>query len=71
MTKHTAETTVSPKVIAPAIVNLILIALVAGFAAFTPDLLAALGPWAVPAYAAIAAVGVALAGYIKRDPLRE
>jgi len=62
---------ISPKVIAPAIFNIILIGVVAAIAGITPDLLTFLGPWAGVAYLGIAAIGTALAGYIKRDPARD
>lgn len=66
----TAEDIVSPKVIAAAAANIVGLAVVAGLAAITPDLLEGLGPWNVVIYAAIATVGASLAGYLKRDPLR-
>lgn len=65
-----AETTISPKVIAPAVVNVALLVVVAVLTAVTPTLLEPLGPWAALVGAGLAALAAALAGYIKRDPLR-
>lgn len=67
----TAENTVSPKVIASAVTSIVLIAVIAGIGAITPELFAGLGQWAGVVYAAVVAVGGALAGYVKSDPLRK
>jgi len=66
-----AESTVSPKVIAGAAAGLVLAIVVAVLAAVTPDMLAGLGAWAPLAFVAITTAATQLAGYIKRDPLRE
>lgn len=70
MSTNTAQNTISPKVIAPAIVNVGLIVVVAVLAAVTPSLLEELGPWGAVVGAGVTALAGALAGYIKRDPLR-
>ncbi|AHB31635.1 hypothetical protein ArV2_gp22 [Arthrobacter phage vB_ArS-ArV2] len=70
MADHRAETT-SPKVMWPLIVGLALTALAAALAAVTPDMLAGLGPFAVPAALGLLAAGQYITGYLKRDPLRE
>lgn len=67
---HAAATDISPKVIAPAIFNLVLIGVTAALTAITPDLFEGLGPWGGVLFAGIAAVGTALTGFIKRDPAR-
>lgn len=67
----TAESTISPKVIASAVTSIALIAIIAAIGAMTPDLFAFLGQWAGVAYAAVVAVGGGLAGYLKSDPLRK
>lgn len=66
-----AESTISPKVAAVAAVNIILVVVVAVLGAVTPDMLVALGPWAPLIFVAVNALATTLAGYIKRDPLRE
>ncbi len=71
MADHAAAPAVSPKVLAPLITGIILTAVAAGLAAITPDTLKDLGVWALPAYAAITATAGYVAGYLKRDPLRE
>ena len=77
MSKHvatTAEAEISPKVkavgwtggllfVAVTVVSVVLTSV-------TPDMLGALGPWAGPVAAGLVAGGAALAGYLKRDPLR-
>lgn len=70
MADHAAATDISPKVIAPAVFNLVLIAVTAAITAITPDLFAGLGPWGPVLFAGVAAIGTALTGYIKRDPAR-
>ncbi|WP_458116957.1 hypothetical protein [Arthrobacter sp. D2-10] len=60
----------SPKVKAIPIVGALLFALCSGLAAITPDMLSALGPWAVPVgvvATTFAAWGLA---YWRADPLR-
>lgn len=66
----TPESTISPKVIASSVTSLALIVIVGAISAITPDLFAGLGAWGGVVYAAVVALGGALAGYIKRDPLR-
>jgi hypothetical protein len=65
---------VSPKVksstITSIITGLVLTAIVAGIGAATPDLFSFLGAWQGVAYTAIVAVGVALSGYLTKDPDR-
>lgn len=63
--------TPSPKVIAQAATGLVLIIIIAAINAVTPEMFVALGQWAGVAYAGVVALGGALAGYIKRDPLRK
>lgn len=69
--KVEAETTLSPKVVASAATGLALVVLIAVLTAVTPEMLAPLGDWGTLVYAAVVATGSALAGYVKRDPLRE
>ena len=64
------KTTLSPKVIAQAVTSVALVVLVAAINAVTPELFAFLGDFAGIAYAGVVALGGALAGYIKGDPLR-
>lgn len=71
MGKYEAAPKTSPKVNAGLATGLALTVLAAGAAAITPDTLKDLGVWALPAYAAITAGAGYLAGYLKRDPLRE
>lgn len=66
-----AESTVSPKVIVGAATGLVLAIVVAVLGAVTPDMLASLGAWAPLVFVAITTAATQLAGYIKRDPLRE
>lgn len=66
-----AESTVSPKVTAGALVGVVLTVLVAVIAAVTPDMLAGLGAWGVLIFAGLVALGQAITAYLKRDPLRE
>lgn len=70
MADHAAPKT-SPKVNAALLSGLALTVVAAGAAAITPDTLKDLGVWALPAYAAITAGAGYLAGYLKRDPLRD
>lgn len=60
----------SPKVTVPALVLLGLTALSAFLGGITPDMLGALGQWAVPAAFAAAAVAQVISGYLKADPAR-
>lgn len=70
--KHiAAESTISPKVAAQAATSAALVVLLAIITAVTPDMVASLGVWAPLAYAGIVALGGVIAGWIKRDPLRE
>lgn len=66
----TAETTISPKVIAGALGAVVGAGLAAAVAALTPELFEPLGAWQGVAFAAVSATGSALAGYLVRDPLR-
>lgn len=66
-----ASKVISPKVIAQFVTGIVLTAVVAAISAITPDLFADLGAWGPVVYMAIVAVGGTLAGYLKRDPLRE
>lgn len=66
-----AEATISPKVIVGAATGLVLAIVVAVLGAVTPDMLASLGAWAPLVFVAITTAATQLAGYIKRDPLRE
>jgi Na+-translocating ferredoxin:NAD+ oxidoreductase RnfE subunit len=65
-----AEKTISPKVIASAVTSILLVAIIAGIGAITPELFAGLGAWAPVVYASVVSIGGALAAFIKRDPLR-
>jgi drug/metabolite transporter (DMT)-like permease len=65
------ESTVSPKVVAQAATGIALAVILAVITAVTPDMLSSLGSWGVLLYAGIVALGGALAGYVKRDPLRK
>lgn len=62
---------ISPKVIFGFLAGLFLTAVGAALAAITPDTLKDLGPWALPVYAGITATAGFVAGYAKRDPVRE
>ena len=61
---------ISPKVFAGAIVTLVLGTLVAALGAVTPGMLAALGPWAPVAFAAITALGAGVSSYVVSDNVR-
>lgn len=67
----TAASVISPKVIATLMSGGGAVVLFALLTAITPDLLAPLGVWAPVALAGITALASVVAGYIKRDPLRE
>ena len=71
MADHRAGSQVSPKVLWPLLLGLFLTALAAALAAVTPEMLAALGPFAVPAALGLLAAGQYITGYLKRDPLRD
>jgi hypothetical protein len=74
MSKHTATTAeaeLSPKVKAGAWVGVALLVAQAIMAAVTPDMFAWAGDYSALFYAAVTGAGVALAAYMKRDPLRE
>lgn len=62
---------ISPKVVFAFLTGLFLTAVGAALAAVTPETLSNLGPWALPAYAGITATAGFLAGYAKRDPVRD
>lgn len=72
MADHRADPAqvISPKVIVQAATSLGLVAVIAAIGAITPELFEGMGPWGLVAYAAVVAVGGALAGYAKNDPLR-
>lgn len=67
----TAASTISPKVIAGFLSGGGAVVLFALLTAITPELLEPLGVWAPVALAGITALASVVAGYIKRDPLRE
>lgn len=67
----TATGQVSPKVFYPLVVGLGLTFLASLLAAVTPEMLSALGPFAVPTATALVSVAGVLAGYLKRDELRD
>ena len=74
MSKHvatTAEAELSPKVKAGAWVGAALLVAQVVLAAVTPDHFAWAGEYSSLFYAAVTGVGVAVAAYLKRDPLRE
>jgi len=66
-----AEALISPKVVVGAVTGLVLAIVVAVLGAVTPDMLASLGAWAPLVFVAITTAATQLAGYLKRDPLRE
>lgn len=70
-TTVTAPGTISPKVYWPMFVGLVLTFLASFLAAVTPDMLGALGPFAVPMALALGAVAQAVTGYMKGDELRD
>lgn len=71
MADHRQASEPSPKVLWPLIVGVALTALAAALAAVTPEMLAGLGPFAVPAALGLLAAGQYITGYLKRDPLRD
>lgn len=71
MADHRAGSQLSPKVLWPLLVGLVLTAVAAALAAVTPEMLAGLGPFAVPAALGLLAAGQYITGYLKRDPLRD
>lgn len=70
MADHAAPSQ-SPKVLVPLAVGVVLTGLAAAGAAVTPETLKDLGVWALPASMGITAAAGYIAGYLKRDPLRE
>ena len=74
MSKHvatTAEAELSPKVKAGAWVGAALLVAQVVLAAVTPEHFAWAGEYSSLFYAAVTGIGVAVAAYLKRDPLRE
>lgn len=61
---------VSPKVLWPLLVGIALTALAAALSALTPEVLAALGPYALPVSLGAAAAAQYITGYFKKDPAR-
>jgi Na+-translocating ferredoxin:NAD+ oxidoreductase RnfE subunit len=70
MEKKSTASAISPKVIASTVTSIALIVIVAVVSAVTPELFAGLGQYGPLAYAAVVALGGAVAGYLKGDPLR-
>ena len=70
-TTVTATGTISPKVFWPLVVALVLTFAASFLAAVTPEMLASLGPFAVPAAISLTAVANVIAGYLKSDELRD
>lgn len=66
----TAEDTISPKVFWPVAVGLLLTFAGSFLAAVTPEMLGALGPFAVPMAMGLTALAAAVTGYLKSDRLR-
>lgn len=64
------NTPISPKVVAAAIVGILLSAVVSNIGAITPGLFAFLGAWGPFVYGVIITAAMAAAGYLKGDPLR-
>lgn len=67
----TASDTVSPKVFWPLVVGVGLTFVATFLAAITPDMLSALGPFAVPAATSLVSVAAVITGWLKTDKLRE
>lgn len=67
----TAPGTVSPKVFWPLLVGVGLTFAASFLAAVTPDMLAGLGPFAVPTAISLGVVAQTLTAYLKRDELRD
>lgn len=67
----TAPDTVSPKVFWPLVVGVGLTFVATFLAAVTPDMLSALGPFAVPAATSLVSVAAVITGWLKTDKLRE
>ena len=65
-----APDTISPKVYWPLVVGVALTFIATFLAAVTPDMLTALGAFAVPMALALGAVAQNLTGYLKSDRLR-
>ena len=70
-TTVTAPGTISPKVFWPVFVGLVLTFVGTFLAAVTPDMLSALGPFAVPAATSLVSVAAVITGWLKTDKLRE
>jgi len=64
------ESPISPKVIAAAIVGIVLTAIVSNLYAITPDMLNFLGPWKVFVGGVLLTALTSLAAWWKTDPLR-
>ena len=69
-TTITAPGTISPKVFWPMVVGTALVFLASFLAGVTPEMLGALGPFAVPMAVALTAVAQTITGYLKHDELR-
>ena len=67
----TAPDTVSPKVFWPLVVGVGMTFVATFLAAVTPDMLSALGPFAVPAATSLVSVAAVITGWLKTDKLRE
>lgn len=67
----TPTTPISPKVIAGTVTGIAITAVLAAITAITPDAFSFLGPWSGIAYLVVSTLGAAIAGYVKRDPLRQ
>lgn len=67
----TASDTVSPKVFWQLVVGVALTFVATFLAAVTPEMLSALGPFAVPAATSLVAVASVITGWLKTDKLRE
>ena len=70
-TTITAPGTISPKVFWSGVVGLVLTFVGTFLAAVTPDMLSALGPFAVPAATSLVSVAAVITGWLKTDKLRE
>lgn len=70
-TTVTASGSISPKVFWPLVVAVVLTFVGSFLAAVTPEMLSALGPFAVPMAISLTAVANVVAGYLKSDELRD
>lgn len=70
-TTVTAPGTISPKVFWPLVVGVGLTFVASFLAALTPDMLAVLGPFAVPTAISLGVVAQTLTAYMKSDELRD